>query len=259
MKNGWLIGPCAWFACVAALLITWAIMDPATLHHFFDQGGYSPFELATLPVFGAIVPLIWICCPFEGSKKRKTILCLMISIVAIMAIVKEMDLHNALIHNLYPSIVGEDGSIISGQFFKPDGRPLTGTAFKMRVLTNAAVPFGVKAVVLGYFALFFGTFAAAFLYLLPTWVKGVFTLNPASWAFGCAGASGVMVQITDRLPAWLRKGAEIDLEADGVISKASSFCTVFEEGGEMMLALFCVLTIILAWKAKCNAERTING
>lgn len=68
-----------------------------------------------------------------------------------------------------------------------------------------------------------------------------------------------MVQITDRIPAWLRHGAEIDLEAEGVISKASSFCTAFEEGGEMMLALFCVLTIILAWKAKRGAERATNG
>lgn len=259
MKKGWLIGPCAWFACVVTLLVTWAVMEPAALHHFFDQSGYSPFELATLPVFGAIVPLVWICCPFEGSKKRKTILCILVSIVAVMAIVKEMDLHNMILHDLYPSIVGENGSIIPGQFFKPDGRPLTGTAFKMRFLTNAAVPIGAKAIVVGYFALFFGTFAATFLYLLPTWIKGVFSLNPAAWSFGCAGGSGVMVQITDRLPAWIRHGAEIDLEADGVITKASSFCTAFEEGGEMMLALFCLLTIILAWKAKCNAERAING
>lgn len=259
MKKAWLIGPCAWFVCVLLILITWAVMEPSALHNFFDQGGYSPFELATLPVFGAIVPLVWICCPFEGSRKRKAILCLLVSIVAVMAIVKEMDLHNTILHSLYPSIVGEDGSIIPGQFFKPDGRPLSGTAFKMRFLTNAAIPLGAKAVVLGYFMLFFGTFAATFLYLLPTWVKGVFSLNPAAWAFGCAGASGVMVQITDRIPAWIRHGAEINLKADGVISKASSFCTAFEEGGEMMLALFCLLTIVLAWKATRNTERMING
>lgn len=254
MRKDWLIGPCLWFVCVAALLVTWAIMEPAALHHFFDQSGYSPFELATLPVFGAIVPLVWICCPFEGSKKRRIVLCLMVSIVAIMAIVKEMDLHNMLLHNLYPSIVGENGSIIHGQFYKPNGNPLTGTAFKMRFLTNAAVPMGAKAVVLAYFVLFFGTFATAFIYLLPAWVRGVFSLNPAAWAFGCAGASGVMVQITDRLPAWIRHGAEIDLEAEGVISKSSSFCTAFEEGGEMMLALCCLLTIILAWRANRVSE-----
>ena len=154
--KSWFSGPVLWFVGVAALLVTWAVMEPAALVHAFDQDGYSPFELATLPFFAAIVPLVWWKCPFTGSKRRRIILCLAVSLVALMAIVKEMDLHNMALHALCPDYVGEDGKIIPGVLFKPNGQPLSGTPFKARFLTNGAVPFGAKAFVVLYFTAFFG-------------------------------------------------------------------------------------------------------
>ncbi len=251
MKASWLTAPVLFVLLLAALLTTWVLMEPAMLVANFDNDGRSPVELATIPFFLAIVPFVWWKCPFAGSRCRRTILCLMVSIVALMAVVKELDLHQVVLHAAYPQYVGEDGGLIKGQLFRPNGKPLTGTPFKMRTLTNAAVPFGMKALIVFYFAAFFGVFAAGFAYLGLPWLKGIFTLNPAAWSWGCFGASGVLVQITDRLPAWLREAGchTIFKESAEGISRAQSFCTCFEEGGELMIALFALLTIYLGRKA----------
>ena len=244
--KSWLCAPSLWFAGVAALFVTWAVMDPAALVNAFDQDGYSPFELATLPFFAAIVPLVWWKCPFTGSKRRRAILCLAVSLVALMAIVKEMDLHNMALHVLYPNLVGEDGGIVPGVLFKPNGQPLTGTPFKARFLTNGAVSLGAKAFVVLYFTAFFGVFAAGMLYFAVPFLKGVFSLNPVAWSFGCFGASGVLVQVADRLPSWLDHAYGLEKSADGVTA-AQSLCTALEEGGEMMIAVFALLAIYQSW------------
>jgi len=228
-KKAWLTGPALFVLCVAALFVTWAAMEPSALIHAFDQGGYSPFELATLPVYAAIVPFVWWKCPFGGSRRRRTILCLAVSVVAAMAIAKELDLHIRVLEWFYPDYVS-DGSLVHGKLVKPDGRPLTGTPFKMRVLTNGAVPVGMKLAILFYFGAFFGV--------------------PAAWAWGCFGGSGVVVQIADRLPAWLDHRFGLDKHAAGGATAASSLCTCLEEGGELMIALFALLTIYLAHRAR---------
>ncbi len=253
-EKEWLIGPVFWFVALAVLLVTWAVMDPATLVNNFDKDGYSPFELATIPFFAAIVPLVWTRCPFSGSHRRRTILCSMVSLVAVMAIVKELDLHNMAMHALWPDLIGADGSILkSAGLVKPNGSALTGTPFKMRFLTNGEVPFLAKTFVCGYFALFFGSFAALFAYFLPAFVRGVFKLDPAAWAFGCFGGSGVLVQISDRLPSWLDHAHGLSKSADG-ITAAQSLCTALEEGGEMMLACCALLTIMLGWRKRVAHE-----
>ncbi len=247
----WFSGPALWFALVAALLVVWAVMEPGALVNAFDQDGYSPFELVTLPFFAAIVPLVWWKCPFSGSRRRRTLLCLAVSIVAVMAIVKEMDLHNMALHALCPDYIGEDGKIIPGLLFKPNGSPLTGTPFKARFLTNAAVPFGAKAFVILYFGAFFGVFAAGLLYFAVPFVKGVFSLDTVAWTFGCFGGSGVLVQVADRLPSWLDHSHGLEKSADGVTS-AQSLCTALEEGGEMMIAVFALLAIYQSWRRLRN-------
>ena len=252
MKKGWLVPVFAFAACIAALAVAWAVMDPEAAIAFFDQDGRSPFELATLPFYAAIIPAVWMLRPFTGSRKRVFVLCLAVSIVAAMAIVKELDLHLAALHSLYPQFVGADGSLLPG-LFKQNGSPLTGTPFKMRVLTNAAVPVGMKSFIVAYFALFFGVFAVGFAYLGWTWLKGVFTLKGSSWAWGCFGASGVMVQVADRLPSWLGHAYGLEKNGDGV-TKAASLCTVMEEGGEMMIAIFAILTMILGYIEKKGME-----
>ena len=255
-RDSWLTAPVAFFLLLAALLATWALVEPATLIRNFDRSGYSPFELATIPVFAAIVPLVWWKCPFGGSVTRRRLLCAAVSLVAVMAIVKELDLHIALLRWLYPDYITADGVMAPGVLFRADGSPRAGTPFKMPVLKAAAVPLGMKACIVAYFSAFFGVFAAGFAYLARTWVKGVFRLEAASWSFGCFCGSGVLAQVADRLPAWLghahglRKAGE-----DGVVSSAASLCTALEEGGEMMLALFALLTILLAWRAGRNPSR----
>ncbi len=255
MKKAWLTGPVLFALMLTALLVTWACVAPATLVANFDSNGRSPFELATLPFYLAIVPLVWWKCPFDGSRRRQVVLCLMVTVVALMAVVKQLDLHQAALHAVYPQYVGADGGLVQGVLTRPDGRPLMGTPFKMRVLTNAAAPFGMKALIIAYFGLFFGVFAAGFALLGWTWVKGVFTLEPASWAWGCFGASGVVVQISDRLPAWVGHAHGLDKSAAGGITAATSLCTCLEEGGEMMIAACALLTIYLGYRGRCRCCR----
>ena len=254
---GWLAPPVFFVLFTAALFAVWLAAEPSWIAANFDADGYSPFELATLPFYAALVPLVWLRCPFGGSALRRRTLCAMVSVVAVMAIVKETDLHVAFLHWAYPSHVGADGTLLPG-LFKPNGDPLTGTPFKMRVLTNAAVPFGMKAFAVMYFALFFGTFAAGFAYLFPEWLRGVFALRADAWAVGCFGASGVMVQIADRLPSWLR-GASACGEKMEPSMKA--LCTVLEEGGEMAIAVFAILAILAghAERRRLEAAETVSA
>lgn len=247
-RRDFLVCPLAWCLLVAALLGVWALSDPAALVCCFDRDGYSPLELATLPFFAAIVPLVWWKCPFDGSAARRATLCAMVSVVAVMAVVKETDLHLLALHALYPDFVAEDGGLLPG-LVKPSGAPLAGTPFKMRVLTNPAVPLGMKAAILGYFVALFGVFAAGFAYLLKSWIVGVFRLVPSAWAVGCFGVSGLMAQTFDRLPSWLDHAHGLSKSAAGVTS-AQSFCTALEEGGELLVALFALLAIGLGHRER---------
>ena len=235
------------FAIAAALAAVWALLEPAEAVAFFDQDGRSPFELMTLPVFAAVVPAVWIFCPFGGSRLRRVLLCSAVTLVVVMAVAKELDFHAAALHWLYPDCVGDGGALVRGKFFKPNGSVLSGTPFKMRVLTNAAVPLGMKAAIVFYFAAFFGVFAAGLLWFLPAWIKGVFALEQTAWCFGCLGASGVVVQIADRLPSWLDHAFGLDKHAAEGVSALSSLCTVFEEGMEMAIAVFALMTVFSGW------------
>lgn len=248
MKKTFLVAPVAWVSLIAALLAVWALVEPETLVRNMDCDGHSPFELFTLPFYAAIVPMVWWKCPFTGSKTRRTVLCAMVSVVAIMAVAKELDLHQVVLQALYPNFVGENGSLLPG-LYKPNGTALTGTPFKMRVLTNGGVPIGMKLAILFYFVAFFGTFAAGFVYLLKNWIVGVFKLIPSAWAIGCFGASGVLVQVADRLPAWLDHQYGLE-KSEGAVTAAQSLCTVLEEGGELLIAVFAILAIVLG-----NLER----
>ncbi len=249
-RTGWLFSPFLFTVSIAALAATWAVMPPETLMNCFDRDGYSPFELATLPFFALIIPAVWILRPFGGSRKRQIALSAMVTLVTAMAIIKEMDLHNAALHLLYPDFVMRDGSLAPG-LVKPNGSPLTGTPFKMRVLTNPGIPAGMKAAISLYFAAFFGVFAAGFVYLLPSWIKGVLSLRPDAWSIGCFGASGVLVQISDRFPSWVKHATgEKMATLDGTANAARSLCTALEEGGEMMIAIFALVAIYQAGRAK---------
>ena len=254
-RKGWMLPPFFFFAGFALLVLVWALMEPRNLIAAFDAQGRSVFELSTLPFYAAIIPFVWLKCPFEGSLLRRRILSLMVTVVVVMAVVKQLDLHNAALHLLYPSFVGEDGSLLPG-LLKPNGNPLTGTPFKMRVITNGGVPLGMKAIIVFYFAAFFGVFAAGGAYLATRWIKGVLALKPSAWAIGCMFATGVVVQISDRLPAWIR-GATGKSMAGGD-EGARALCTALEEGGELMLAAFAVIAILYGARELLEKERK-NG
>ena len=122
-KKAYLLAPVVFAACVLALLVTWAVMEPAALRHAFDQDGYSVFELATIPFYAAIIPFVWWKCPFTGSRRRRMLLCAAVSCVAFMAVAKELDWHLAVMKHLFPSIVGADGK--SGQSVNLSTKTLT--------------------------------------------------------------------------------------------------------------------------------------
>ena len=210
------------------LATTWAVMEPQALRAAFDADGHSFFETLTLPFYALIIPLVWLCCPFTGPVWRKMLLCMGVSCVAAMAVVKELDLHLVAMNALYPDVVAN---------FK-------GTPFKMRFLTGSGIPFGAKAVALAYFVLFFGVFAALLAYFFPRLVKGFFHLHPVAWTMCFFGGSGVMVQICDRLPAWYRHAK--GLPKSDLADSFTAFCTAFEEGGEMLIAAFALLAILQA-------------
>lgn len=238
----YLVGPVLFVLCLLALLATWAAMEPAALRQFFDADGYSPFELATVPFFAAIVPLVWWKCPFTGSPRRRVLLCVAVSCVAVMAVVKELDLHVLAMRELFPEVVKANGSVYG--LVRPNGTSLTGTPFKMRFLTNPGAPLAAKAVVLFYFGAFFGVFAALLAYFFPQLVKGFFALHPVAWTMCCFGTSGVMVQLCDRMPAWIRHAR--GLSKANTVDSVSALFTALEEGGEMMIALFALLAIYQA-------------
>ena len=223
-----MLAPVVFLLGLALLAATWAAMEPQSLKAAFDADGKSFFETLTLPFYALIIPCVWLCCPFSGSPARKALLCAGVSCVAAMAVVKQLDIHIAAMNALYPDVVAN---------FK-------GTPFKMRFLTGRGIPLGAKAVALAYFTLFFGLFAAMLAYFFPRLVKGFFRLHPVAWTMCFFGGSGVMVQIFDRLPAWYRHAK--GLPKTEVADAFSSFCTAFEEGGEMMIAAFALLAILQA-------------
>ena len=243
-SKAYLTAPVLFVLGLLALFVTWLAMEPAALHHAFDQDGYSPFELATIPFYAAIIPLVWWKCPFTGSRTRRTILCLAVSCVAFMAVVKELDLHVMLMHHLFPEVVKPDGSVYG--LVKPNGDALSGTPFKMRFLTNAGAPLGAKALALAYFALFFGVFGVTLLYFAKDLIVGFFKKVAPAWSVCCFGAAGVMVQLCDRMPAWVRHIRHLSKPKGDEIDSISSLFTALEEGGEMMIAIFAILAILQA-------------
>lgn len=238
----WYSAPVLFFVGLLALLATWLCMEPVALHRFFDQDGYSPFELATVPFYAAIVPLVWWKCPFSGSRRRKTILCLAVSCVALMAVVKELDLHLMAMKALFPDFVNAEGKVYG--LMRANGKALTGTPFKMPVLMHAGVPLAAKALIVIYFTAFFGVFAATLGYFAKSFVLGVFRLHPVCWSVGCFGASGVMVQLCDRIPAWYRHVMNLPKPKGDAVDAVGALFTALEEGGELMIAAFAIWAIV---------------
>ena len=251
-SKAYLTGPVLFVLGILALLATWLAMDPVALHNAFAQDGYSPFELATIPFYAVLVPLVWWKCPFTGSRARRTLFCAAVSCVALMAVVKELDLHLILMHKLFPQVVDASGNVIG--LIRPDGRVLSGTPFKMRFLTNAGAPLGAKALALAYFTLFFGVFGVTLTYFAPALIAGFFKKVAPAWTMCCFGTAGVMVQLCDRMPAWVRHIRHLPKPKGDEIDSISSLFTALEEGGEMLIAIFAILAILQAHALYCKTQ-----
>ena len=223
-KHSWLTAPVVALVALFAFIAVWAALEPATLVPLFDNDGASPVELMTLPLFALVVPLVWLCPPCGGSTKRQCLWASLWSLLGVMAIVRETDAHKVLFANIWPDVAAG----------------FRGTVFKMRFLKAADIPFMPKLFVAVFFVLFFVAVIIPLVRYAVPLVKGFFRLEPVAWTMAVFGGAAVTVMVVDRLPANLRH-AGVDL-SDGV----RALLTVFEEGGEMVMALMALLAILQA-------------
>ena len=229
-KKAWLTAPILFVLMSLVLFATWLAMEPAHLIHFFDNKGSAPIEIMTLPLFALIVPLVWLCSPFDGSWKRKAFWNTVVSLLALMAIIRETDLHKMLFAYIWPDVAAN----------------FTGTVFKMKFLKAASIPLAPKLFVAAFFAVFFAVTAGTFAYFVVRLVKGIFRMHPVCWTWAVFGAASLMVIIVDRLPAKLRHSGFDTPALDKHTGSIAALMKAFEEGGEMMMALFALMGILQA-------------
>ena len=222
--KSWLLAPAAALAFLAALVAAWAALEPATLVPLFDNDGASPVELMTLPLFALVVPLVWLCPPCGGTTRRQCAWASVWSLLAVMALVRETDVHKALFARIWPEVAAN----------------FHGTVYKMKFLKAAGVPLMPKLFVAVFFALFFAAVLIPLVRYIVPLVKGFFRLQPVAWTMAVFGGVSVMVLVVDRLPAMLR-------HAGAALSESSlALLTAFEEGGEMLMALLALLAVLQA-------------
>ena len=221
-KRSWLLAPVITLLCSVVLLIVWAVMDPQTLEITFDNKGQSPVELMTLPLFALIVPLAWLCPPNGGGWKRQCGWSALWSVLGVMAIIRETDIHKMLFAEIWPDVVAT----------------FQGTVFKMRFLKAGNVPLMPKLFVLAFFIVFFVAVLLPLVRYIVPLIKGFFRLEPVAWTMAFFGGVSVMVLTVDRLPANLRHAGIAASDSLLALLKA------FEEGGEAMMALLALLAIL---------------
>jgi len=227
-KCSWLVAPLAALFGLIVLLFLWVAMDPQAYEACFQaEEGFAPVEWMTLPLFGLIVPLAWLCPPNAGGIRRQCVWSSVWSVLGVMAIVRETDLHKALFAQIWPDIASS----------------FAGTVFKMRFLKADAIPLMPKLFVLAFFVLFFAFALLPLLrYLLPL-LKGVFGFEPVAWSAATFGAVSTFVLVIDRLPAKLRDWNVVDLRSSGYEAQLA-LCKGLEEGAEMIMAMLALLVIV---------------
>lgn len=219
-KKSWLLAPVISLLFAMLLVVVWAVLDPQTLMINFDNDGRSPVELMTLPLFALIVPLVWLCPPVGGSVRRQVFWNIDFSLLGVVAVCREEDLHKAFCHWMWPDLTQVNFN------------------FKMKFFMNEAVPLSAKVLI---FVLYVVVAAAVLTplirYLIPLFIE-FFRMKPVAWTTACFGGSAVISQLMDGL--------------DGKLAKMGISCTdstvalfrAFEEGGEMLMALLALLAIL---------------
>lgn len=224
-KKAWLLPPVLFFCGLAALVGIWLAMDPEDLIRLFDNNGASPVELMTLPLFALIVPLVWLCPPCGGSARRQVAWSSVWSVLGVLAIVRETDLHEALFVSIWPKVA-------SG---------FHGTVFKMRFLKSPDIPLMPKLFVIVFFAIFIAAVVIPLLRYVLSLFRDFFRKKPVAWATAFFGITTTMVLLADRLPSAFSKSGH------ALSRPVIALFRAFEEGGEMMMALFALLALLMSY------------
>ena len=226
--KSWLVAPVVALVGLGVLLLLWGVAEPQTYLEWFQlKEGLSPVEWMTLPLFGLIVPLVWTCPPNSGGLRRQCAWSALWSVLGLIALVRETDLHKLAFARLWPEVA--------------DSFP--GTVFKMRFLKADAVPLMPKLFVIMVFVIFFVAVGLPLLRYLVPLLKGFFRMEPVAWSAATFGVVSAFVLVVDRLPANLRKWGIVNLKAPGH-EAGLALCKGLEEGAEMVMALLALLTIV---------------
>ena len=237
--KSWLVAPVVALVGLSALLLLWGVAEPQTYLEWFQlKEGLSPVEWMTLPLFGLIVPLVWTCPPNSGSLRRQCAWSALWSILGLIALVRETDLHKLAFARLWPEVA--------------DSFP--GTVFKMRFLKADAVPLMPKLFVIMVFVIFFVAVGLPLLRYLVPLLKGFFRMEPVAWSAATFGVVSAFVLVVDRLPANLRKWGIVNLKAPGH-EAGLALCKGLEEGAEMVMALLALLTIVHSYLTFVHARK----
>ena len=231
-KKSWLTAPVLALLGFVLILLLWGMTDPRVFITWFDLNGagLSPVEWMTLPLFGLIIPLVWLCPPQSGSTRRQCAWSALWSVLGIVAIIRETDLHKMLFANIWPEIAST----------------FSGTVFKMRFLKAGDIPLAPKLFVLAFFIVFFAVAVIPLLkYFIPL-VKGFFKFEPVAWSAATFGVVSVFVLTIDRLPANLRDWGVVNLKEPGH-EAGLALCKGLEEGAEMIMASLALLALLQAY------------
>ena len=239
-KKSWLVAPIVALVGFALTLFLWGVTDPREFVTWFSiEDGLTPVEWMTLPLFGLIVPLVWLCPPQSGSTRRQCAWSALWSILGIVAIIRETDIHKMLFANIWPDIANT----------------FPGTVFKMRFLKAGDIPLMPKLFVLVFFIVFFTvTIIPLLRYFLPL-VKGFFKFEPVAWSAATFGAVSVFVLMIDRLPANLRDWGIVNLKKPGH-EAGLALCKGLEESAEMFMAFLALLALLQAYLIFAHGRKT---
>lgn len=231
-RRSWLTAPVLALLGFAAILFLWSVTAPQDFVLWFSAAddGLAPVEWMTLPLFGLIVPLVWLCPPQSGSVRRQCMWAALWSLLAIIALVRETDVHKILFANIWPDVAAN----------------FSGTVFKMRFLKAGEIPLMPKLFVFAFFVVFFAAAIIPLLkYFIPL-VKGFFKFAPVAWSAATFGAVSAFVLMIDRLPANLRHWGVVNLKAPGH-EAGLALCKGLEEGAEMLMATLALLALLQSY------------
>ena len=239
-KKSWLVAPIVALIGLGLLLLLWGVTDPREFVTWFSVDDvFAPVEWMTLPLFGLIIPLVWLCPPQSGSTRRQCAWASLWSLLAVVAIVRETDIHKIVFAQIWPDIANT----------------FPGTVFKMRFLKAGDIPLMPKLFVLAFFIVFFVAVLVPLIRYFVPLVKGFFKFEPVAWSAATFGVVSTFVLMIDRLPANLRDWGIVNLKKPGH-EAGLALCKGLEEGAEMFMAALALLALLQAYLIFAHGRET---